>query len=102
MCYVKDSGRAIALLQTAGELNSSTYNVGSGYATKTKEVVDAIKRLVPDADLPLIDGRDPNSSPGRVPRHRPNPAGRRLPAHTYDIDRAIADYVGWLRSGNDR
>jgi dTDP-D-glucose 4,6-dehydratase len=60
MCYVKDCRRAIAPLQTAGKLNLSTYNVDSGYATKTKEVVEAIKCVVPDAELPLIDGRDPN------------------------------------------
>jgi UDP-glucose 4-epimerase len=49
LCYVKDTGRAIALLQLADRLNHRTYNVASGRATSNAEVIAAIKQVVPDA-----------------------------------------------------
>jgi UDP-glucose 4-epimerase len=36
LCYVKDTGRAIALLQVAEHLNYRTYNVASGRLTQTR------------------------------------------------------------------
>ena len=45
LTYVKDTGRAIALLQTAEKLNHRTYNVGSGRATSNTEIIAAIQRV---------------------------------------------------------
>ena len=57
MCYTKDCGRAIALLQLADQLSHRTYNVASGRATTNIEVIAAtvIKKVVPDAqnELPM-------------------------------------------------
>lgn len=99
LCYVKDTGRAIALLQLAGELSYRTYNVASGRATSNAEVIAAIKAVVPDADvdLPAGDGTAPRAwlDLGRIHQDtgfRPE----------YDTARAVADYLGWLRAGNDR
>lgn len=94
MLYVKDCARAIALLQTAPRLAHPTYNVGSGRATSNEQVVAAIKRAVPGAELPLEPGR----SPGGVVAYLDT---TRLRADTgfepeYDLDRAVADYVSWL------
>jgi UDP-glucose 4-epimerase len=36
LCYVKDTGRAIALLQLAEHLNHRTYNVASGRVTTSQ------------------------------------------------------------------
>ena len=96
MLYVKDCARAIALLQTAAELSYATYNVGSGRATSNAEVVAAIERAVPGADLALKSGK----SPGGMPVYLDT---TRLHADTdfeleYDLDRAVADYVNWIRS----
>jgi nucleoside-diphosphate-sugar epimerase len=60
MCYVKDCGRAIALLQLAEQLRYRTYNVATGRATTNKELVATIKKLVPDAQIELPEGHDPN------------------------------------------
>jgi UDP-glucose 4-epimerase len=56
LCYVKDTGRAIALLQLADHLNHRTYNVASGHATTNAEVAAAIRHVVPDAQVDLPSG----------------------------------------------
>src|SRR4051794_20127533 len=100
MCYVKDCARAIALLQTAARLNHHTYNVGNGYATTNGEVLAAIRAVVPEARGSVREGHDP-AGPGEAicldtTRLREDTGFR--PA--YDVERAVADYVGWLRAGN--
>src|SRR5205809_6321936 len=44
LCYIKDMARAIALLQTAEELQYDVYNIASGKPTPNKELVEAVKR----------------------------------------------------------
>jgi UDP-glucose 4-epimerase len=102
LCYVKDCGRAIALLQRAGRLNHRTYNVASGRATTNGEIAAAIRMVAPGARIELPEGRDPDG-PARdtyldITRIQRDTGYR--PA--YDTGRAIADYVGWLRAGNPR
>ncbi|MFC4121145.1 NAD-dependent epimerase/dehydratase family protein [Nonomuraea zeae] len=102
MCYVKDCGRALALLQLAGTLRHRVYNVASGRMTPNSEVVAAIRKIVPDAQADLPGGRDPGA-PARgeyldVTRLREDTGFE--PA--YDTERAVADYLAWLRTGNDR
>jgi UDP-glucose 4-epimerase len=102
VCYVKDCGRGIALLQTAPKLRHSTYNVASGRPTTPGQVADAIRAVIPDAKINLPAGRDPNGSGEDIyldiTRLRDDTGYR--PA--YDLDRAVADYIGWLRAGNPR
>ena len=99
LLYVKDTGRAIALLQLAETLNHRTYNVASGRFRDTNaEVLDAIRATVPQFDYRLPDG---SSGPARW-----LDIGR-LTADTgftpeWDTERAAADYVEWLRAGNER
>jgi UDP-glucose 4-epimerase len=96
LCYVKDCGRAIALLMTAERLQHTAYNVSSGHPVRYREVVDAINSAVPGADLRLPAGRNPE----RPPDHHLDIS--RLRAATgftpeYDVTRSVADYVDWLR-----
>jgi UDP-glucose 4-epimerase len=102
MLYVKDCARAIGLLQTVQKLDQVIYNVGSGRATSNGELADAITAAVPDARL--------NTRPGRNPRgvgHDIYLDTARLREDTgfepeYDILAAAADYIAWLRAGNDQ
>lgn len=94
LCYVKDCGRAIALLQVAERLNHRTYNVSAGRATSNAEVIAAIRRVVPDARVDLPAGG--TSRPFWLDTTRLRQDTGFTPA--YDIDRAAADYVDWLRS----
>jgi UDP-glucose 4-epimerase len=100
LCYVKDCGRAIALLMVTDRLNHGTYNVSTGRLVRNSEVVAAINAAVPGADIALPPGRDPD----RPPDNHLDIA--RLRADTgfqpeYDVERAVPDYVDWLR-GHDR
>jgi UDP-glucose 4-epimerase len=93
---VKDCGRAIALLMLAERLNHRIYNVSSGRLVPYMEVVDAINAAVPGANITLPEGRNPD---------RPSDNyldTTRLRADTgfrpeYDVERAVPDYVDWLR-----
>jgi UDP-glucose 4-epimerase len=102
LCCVKDSGRAIALLQTAEKLNHITYNIGSGQMTRNKEIVAAIKRIMPDAAIDLPEGHNPQG-PGAdayldISRIRTDAGYEPV----YDVERGVADYIGWLRAGHER
>jgi UDP-glucose 4-epimerase len=102
LCYAKDCGRAIALLQTAGRLAERTYNVASGRPTTSAEVVAAIGQAVPGWRFEL---------PERGPQDGPDPSLyldiSRITRDTgyqpaWDTERAVADYIGWLRAGHER
>jgi UDP-glucose 4-epimerase len=102
LCYVKDCGRAIALLQLSEQLSYRTYNVAAGRATSYAEIAAAIRKVIPDAQIQLAAGRDPNG-----PGHDPYLDITRIHQDTgyqpaYDAERAVADYTGWLRAGNER
>jgi UDP-glucose 4-epimerase len=101
MCYVRDCGRAIALLQTAEVLNHRTYNVGSGRTTTNREVAEAVARAVPGRMPGLAEGRRPGTAPA-VPLDVDRLRGDTGFAPEYDLDRAAGDYVRWLRAGNPR
>jgi UDP-glucose 4-epimerase len=62
MCYVKDCGKAIALLQLAPRLSHRTYNIASGKVLTNRQVAAAIRRLIPDARIELPEGRSPAGS----------------------------------------
>lgn len=102
LCYVKDCGRGIALLQLANRLNHRTYNVASGRVTTYGQLTAAIRKVVPDARIGLPCGRDPDG-----PDHDVYLDITRICTDTgyqpaYDTERAVADYISWLRAGNER
>jgi len=95
--YVKDCATAIQLLQMADKLSHRIYNIGSDRPMMYGEFVEAVKTVVPDAQISL--------QPGRSPRYRPNAyldmtrikeeVGYRP---QYDIKRGVAEYINWLKS----
>jgi UDP-glucose 4-epimerase len=102
LCYVKDCGRALALLQMSQRLSYRTYNVANGRAVSNGEIAAAIRKVIPEARVELPGGRDPGG-PDRdtyldITRIREDVGYQ--PA--YDTERAVADYIGWLRTGNER
>jgi len=99
LLYVKDTGRALALLQGAGRLHHSTYNVASGHATSNADVIAAIASVEPgfrfdlpsradDRPVSWLDITRLREDTGFEPR--------------YDTAGAAADYIAWLRAGHDR
>ncbi|MER5650159.1 NAD(P)-dependent oxidoreductase [Streptosporangium sp. NPDC002524] len=98
LCYVKDTGRAIALLQTADKLRHQTYNVASGRSTSNAEIIAAIKKVVPDARIDLPTGGNASRAYLDITRLREDTGYR----PEYDSERAAADYIAWLRAGHER
>ena len=97
-CYVKDCGRAVALLQTADKLQYQTYNIGGGRASTNREFADAIRRHYPNAQLPMSPGAS-------APRKEPYMDLSRIKGEVgyepeFGVDEAIDDYIAWLRAGN--
>jgi UDP-glucose 4-epimerase len=97
LCYVKDTGRAIALLQTAGHLGHRTYNVASGRLTTNADVITAIRETAPEADLELPAGTNHPGSALDITRIHDDTGFQ----PQYDTARAAADYIAWLRAGNE-
>jgi UDP-glucose 4-epimerase len=98
LCYVKDTGRAIALLQLADQLNHRTYNVASGRVTTNADVIAAIRKVVPDARVDLPAGEAGRRNFLDITRIQQDTGYR----PEYDTERATADYLAWLRAGNER
>src|SRR5947207_9338466 len=61
--YVKNVALGIQLLHTTSKLNHRIYNVGGGRAVTNQELVDAIHAVIPDAKLPMEEGRSPRWRP---------------------------------------
>ncbi len=98
--YIKDLARAVALLHTAGKLQYDVYNVGSGKLTSNKELVEAVKRVVPNSKVDLPPGHFPFPP-------MPLMETKRLQEDTgfapkFDTRSAIQDYVDWLKAGNPK
>jgi UDP-glucose 4-epimerase len=102
LCYVKDCGRGIALLALSGRLNHQTYNVASGRLTTNGEVAAAIREIIPDADVDLPAGRDPDGPDEDIYLDTTRIREDTGYQPCFDAERAVADYVGWLRAGNER
>jgi UDP-glucose 4-epimerase len=97
LCYVKDCGRAIALLMLAERLTHRVYNISSGRLVRYGEVVDAINAAVPGANITLPEGRNPDRPTGNYLDTTRLQADAGFQPE-YDVERAVPDYVDWLRS----
>jgi UDP-glucose 4-epimerase len=96
LCYVKDCGRAIALLMVAERLNHRVYNVSSGRPVRYGDAVAAINAAVPGADITLPEGRNPDQPQGNyldITRLKEDTGFQ----PEYDVERAVSDYASWLR-----
>jgi UDP-glucose 4-epimerase len=102
MMYVRDCGRALAALQLADRLEHSVYNVSAGRATTYRQLCDAITDAVPGAHLDLPEGRGPLSGPPQAHLNISRLLNDTGYEPCFDTGRAVADYVAWLRAGNER
>ena len=89
-CYVKDCGRAIALLMRANTLQHDTYNISSGRPVANYEFATAVDAAVLPGRTPEGPAEDPYLDIARLVRDTGfEPA--------YDVRAGVADYVAWLR-----
>jgi UDP-glucose 4-epimerase len=96
LCYVEDCADALARIQLAPELPNSVYNIGAGRAYSYREVAQAIRRVIPDARVPL--------KPGRSAAYRADPYMdvSRLKwdldfEPSWSLEGGIDHYIQWLR-----
>ncbi len=101
-CYVKDTARAIALLQTADKLNHQVYNISSGRPTTNQAVVDAIKKVFPDFRVELPRGHAPSGPKGLWYYDTTRLCKDTGFEPKFDIEAGLADYIAWLQTGNER
>jgi UDP-glucose 4-epimerase len=96
LCYVKDCGRAIALLMLADRLNHTTYNISSGRLVRYGEVVDAINAAISDANITIPEGRNPDRPMDNyldITRLQEDTGFK----PNYHVENAVPDYIDWLR-----
>jgi UDP-glucose 4-epimerase len=99
LCYVLDCAEGIALLQTAPSLNHRVYNLGFGRVTTNRELADAIRAAVPGFEADLLPGRSANARDDAymdLSRIRQDTGYE----PRWPVERAVADYIEWLRAGN--
>jgi len=98
-CYVRDCGRAIALLATAKTLAHRVYNVGSGVATRNGDFAAAARRLVPDAQLGnyAVSAAPPPVAALDITRLAVDTGF----APRFDVASGLADYLAWLADHAD-
>ncbi len=103
-CHIGDAARAIALVQTARTLAHRVYNVASGQAVPNRAVVEAVRAAVPGFAVELPPGHQPGLPAGSRSWSLPISRLREDVGYAprYDIATGVADYVAWLRAGNDR
>jgi UDP-glucose 4-epimerase len=101
-CYIKDAARAVAQLQTTPVLTQKVYNIGSGRLTTNQRILEAIQTVIPSFNVtlpsrPLAEGPAPlwyfditalRQDTGFEPQ--------------FDVEAGIADYIHWLRAGNQQ
>jgi UDP-glucose 4-epimerase len=97
LLYGPDCGAALAGLHVSGTLRHDVYNVSGGRMTRYGDLVEAVNRAVPGANLVL---RPPSRPPvgganGYVDMTRLREDTGFVPKR--DLDFAVADYVAWLR-----
>ncbi|WP_433688209.1 NAD-dependent epimerase/dehydratase family protein [Micromonospora carbonacea] len=98
LLYVRDTGRALALLQLTDELRHATYNVASGRATSNADVIAALRSVEPGFRCELPSAGDRPQTWLDITRLREDTGFE----PRYDTATAAADYVAWLRAGNAR
>jgi UDP-glucose 4-epimerase len=99
-CYVKDCGRALAMLTMTQKLQYTVYNVGSGRLTTNREIIEALHRIYPEIRWELCSGRGRQIQDVYLDIARLREDTGFHPE--YDIDTGIVDYAAWLRAGNER
>jgi nucleoside-diphosphate-sugar epimerase len=93
-CYVKDVADGIRMVHLAPKLEHHVYNVGNGRVTRNKDMVEAIREVVPEFEVDLPPGGDSNDRYMDLSRisselgYKPK----------IGVERGLAEYVAWLKT----
>jgi UDP-glucose 4-epimerase len=99
LTYAKDCAKGIQMLQMATGLKHKVYNVGTGAAIRNGDLAEAVRKLVPGAQMTLQPGRSPTAPPNsfRDITRLKDDTGY---TPQYTVESGVADYLDWLRAGN--
>jgi len=100
LCYIKDLTHAIAMLHTAEKLRYDVYNIASGKLTPNRELVEAVKNVVPNFKVDLPPGHFPFPPLPIVETKRLHEDTGFVPK--FDTESAIRHYVDWIKAGNPK
>lgn len=81
--YVKDAACGVYLALTVRPLKHRLYNMSGGRKISAKEVVETVKRIIPEADIDI--------GPGQMEKGLGNPNQHPLQAGVMAITRAVED-----------
>ncbi|TAK01995.1 NAD(P)-dependent oxidoreductase [bacterium] len=102
--YIKDAVRALTLLLSAPRLRHRIYNLGFGKLTSIGEFADAIRKLLPEAEVhvgdgpgPLVSTKTPMDINACVDISRMRNETGFTPE--YDPYRGVEHYINWARHG---
>lgn len=93
-CYVKDVADGIRLVHMAPTLQHKVYNVGNGRSTRNRDLVEAIREVVPDFECELPEGGDATDRYMDLSRTTADVGYK----PQIGVERGLAEYVAWLRT----
>jgi UDP-glucose 4-epimerase len=96
LCFAADCGEAIARVQLAPRLAHTIYNIGGAANVTNRELADAVREVVPGAQLSLQPGRSqaPQVSPLDLTRIQADTGW----TPRFSLEAGIAEYVSWLNN----
>jgi len=97
LCYVKDCAAGLVQLQLAPSLPKRIYNIGGGVAVKNREVIEAAQKVNPNLRVSIQPGAGSRNKPDGYFDLTQSAADFGYKPE-YPIERAVADYIGWLKS----
>ena len=95
--YITDLARGVALLTVAPTLNHRAYNIGGGVAVRNIDIMNAVKKVYPDAQLRLNPGHSPNAR-GDISMDLTRIKEDVGYAPEYSIDSGIAEWIEYLKT----
>lgn len=102
--YSKDAAAGAVLALTARGLTNRVFNVSMGQVWGPKDLIEAVKRVIPDARIRI--GTDRGTALSVQDMNRPVDISRAKAqlgyVPKYDMAGAVRDYVDWYRTRRDR
>jgi UDP-glucose 4-epimerase len=92
-CYVKDVAEGLRMVHLAPNLPHKVYNVGNGHATRNRDMVEAIREVVPEFEVELPEGGDSENRYMDLSRTTAEVGYK----PRIGVERGLAEYVEWLR-----
>jgi nucleoside-diphosphate-sugar epimerase len=93
-CYVKDVGEGIRMVHLTPKLEHRVYNVGNGRVTRNRELVEAIREVVPEFSADLPEGGDAQNRYMDLSRTTAETGYK----PRIGVERGLAEYVSWLKT----